>query len=115
MGHGGRRHHVRRTGTDGGRGGHHPAAARGFGESNGGVRHRLFVMRAEGRKLVADPVQRFAHAGHVAMAEDGPDPAEDRDDTPVDLGFLGDHCLDERLGHREADRGHGNLPVGRLP
>ena len=72
------------------------------------------LWRAEGRQLVAHPVQRLAHAGHVAMAEDRPDPAEDRHDRPS-ISVFWAAIADERLGHGEADRGHGNLPVGRLP
>ena len=54
--------------------------------------------------VVANAVQRLAHARDVAVAEDGPDAAEQRHDMAVDLGLLRGHRLDERLRHGEADR-----------
>ncbi len=62
--------HVGRARADRGGAGHHPPAPRGLGEGDRGMRHRLLVMGAIGRQRVARAIERLAHAGHVAMAED---------------------------------------------
>ena len=62
--------HVGRAGADRGGAGHHPPAARGLGEGDRGMRHRLLVVGAIGRQRVARGVERLAHARDIAMAED---------------------------------------------
>ena len=93
-----RGHHVCGAGAD--RGGHRlrPAAAVGLGVGNSGVRHRLLVLAAPGWKRGADPVQRLADAGDVAVAEDRP------------------YALDEALavlGHLHAEPPHHRLRCGQ--
>ena len=75
MGDGGGGDHVGRAGADGGGAGHEAAAAHRLGIGGGGVRHGLLVMGAVGRQRIADLVERLAHAGDIAMAEDREDAA----------------------------------------
>ena len=97
------RHHVGRARADRGRRRHEAAAETRLGEGDRGMRHRLLVVRAVGRQLVADLVERLADAGDIAMAEDRPDAAEDRQLLAVDHGHLPRHEAGQRLRHRQAD------------
>ena len=110
MGDGGGRHHVGGAGADGGGAGHHAPAARGLGEGDGRMSHALLVMGAEGGKGLAHPVQRLAHARHVAVAEDGPNAAEERQDFSVDLRLLRRQESGDGLRHGQADRAHACSP-----
>ncbi|MNT60726.1 hypothetical protein D3C72_1983260 [compost metagenome] len=67
-----RRHHVCRTRADGGGDRHGAAAAQLLGVGNGCMRHGLLVLAAIGRQFVPDAIKRFADAGDIAMAENGP-------------------------------------------
>ena len=97
-----RRHHVGRTWPDRGRAGHHPPPRMRLGEGDGGMRHGLFVVRAESGQGAAMRVQRGAEARDIAMAEDGPDAAEQRHDAAVDLGLLRGQETDRGFGRRQA-------------
>ncbi len=57
---------------------HHAAAETRLGVGDRGMRHRLLVVGAEGRQLVAHLIERLADAGDIAVAEDRPDAAEER-------------------------------------
>ena len=70
------------------------------------MRHRLLVMRAVGRQLIARAPQRLAEAGDVAMAEDRPDAGEQRLDAALALRPLRREVAHERLRHGETE-GHG--------
>ena len=104
---GGRRHEVRRSRADRGRARHHPLAEVRLGEGDGGVRHRLLVVRSVGRQHIPVPVERFAHAGDVAVAEDGPDAGEERHLPAVADRPLRRQETDKRLRHRQSYRRHG--------
>ena len=52
--------------------------------SGEGMRHALFAVRAEGRQRIARGIQRLAHCGDVAVAEDRPCAGEVRDFGAVD-------------------------------
>ena len=106
MGDCGGRHHVGGAGADGGGAGHHAPAARGLGEGDGRMRHALLVMGAKVGSVVAHPVQRLAHARDVAVAENRPHAAEERQDLSVDLGLLRRQESGEGLRHGQADRAH---------
>ena len=86
--------------------GHHAAAARRLGEGDCGMRHRLLVVGAIGRQYAARRVERFAHARHIAVAEDCEHAGEERDDPAVDFGLLRREEADGRLGGGETDRCH---------
>ena len=107
------RHHIGRAWPDRARHRHHTPAARGLGEGDRGMCHRLLIMGAQGRQTVARGIQRLAEAGDIAMPEDRPDPGEDRQLLPVDHRLLRCHRGDERLRHGEPDRRHHLLLLNR--
>ena len=112
------RDHVDRAGADR-RGGSHDAAAEvRLGVAYRRMRHRLLIVGAEGRQLVAIFIERLADAGDIAMAEDRPDAAEQRQRLAVDLGLLARKEPRQRLRHRQANGlGHDRflpLPLCRL-
>ena len=63
------------------------------------VRHRLLVVRTVGRQFGAMAIQRLADAGDVAVAEDRPHAAEQRDLASVADRSLRGEKPDERLRH----------------
>jgi hypothetical protein len=107
----GGRHQIGGTRTDRGGAGHRPAPPARLGVGDGGVRHSLLVMGAEGGQHAAHPGQRLAEASHVAVAEDGPDAAEERPLATADPRALRSHGADERLCHGQPDRAHVPLPI----
>src|SRR6478735_11928702 len=70
------------------------------------MRHALLVMTAKGRQDVAHSMQRLAHPGHIAVAENRPDATKERQGRAVDLGFLRGEEADDRLRGGETDRAH---------
>ncbi|MNC87976.1 hypothetical protein D3C83_37560 [compost metagenome] len=61
------------------------------------MRHGLFVVGTMGRQQAG--LQRLAHAGHVAVAEDGPYTGHQRQSLAILLDALGGKVLHQRLGH----------------
>ena len=103
MGHGGGGHEVGRAGADAGADRHDALAKARLGIGDRGVGHGLFVVGAKGRQPVALGHQGFAHAGHVAVTEDGEDPAA----IGLDLAVVGfdaqrGQVLDQRLRQGES-------------
>ncbi len=97
-------HHVGRAGTDRRRARHHPPAHVGLGVGDRRVRHRLLVVRAVGRQLVAMPIERLADAGDVAVAEDREHAAEQRPDAGAGLGRQRRQIAHQRLRRRQPHR-----------
>ncbi len=85
---------------------HHPAAEVRLRVGDRRVRHRLLVVGAVRRQRRAMPVQRLADAGDVAVTEDRPHAAEQRNLASVADGSLRGEKADQRLRHRQADRAH---------
>ena len=99
--------HVGRAGADRGRAGHHAPAARGLGEGDRGMRHRLLVVGAIGGQDFARGVERFAHARHVAVAEDREHALEQPLLAAVDFDLLSAQEANHRLRGGQPDRFHG--------
>ena len=99
--------HVGRAGADRGCAGHHALAARGFGEGDRGMGHRLFVVGAVGGESVARGVERFAHARHVAVAENREHALEQALFQAVDFDSLSAQEANHRLSGGQPDRCHG--------
>ena len=78
-----------------------------LGEGDGGVSHRLLVVRPEGRELGARAVQRLPETGDVAVAEDREHARHEWKLDALDLRALGAEISDQRLGHRESMRVRG--------
>ena len=75
------------------------------------MRHALLVVAAQGRQLLAHLIERLAHAGDVAMAENRPDAGKDRQLFAVDHGHLPRQEARHRLRHRQSyGFCHGFLP-----
>ena len=106
--------HVGRARADRSGAGHHPPAARGLGEGDCGMRHRLLVVGAIGREGVARGEQRLSHAGHIAMAEDGEYALEQALLQPVDFDLLGAQEANHRLGCGQPNRCHGAHFLGSI-
>ena len=102
----GRRHHVGRAGTDRGRAGHQPPAAKCLGVGDRGVRHRLLVVRAQRRKAIAHLRQGLAHSSDVAMTEDGEHPVHERHGSAVDGRLLRHQVAHQRLRGRQSQARH---------
>ncbi len=100
----GGRDEIGRAGADRCRARHHPPAKVRFRIGDGRVRHRLFVVRAVRRQFGAVPVQRLAHAGHVAVAEDREDAGEQRRHAVRRLRPQRRQVADQRLRHRQTHR-----------
>ena len=105
--------HVAGARADRGERHHDLPAPLGLGEADRGERHRLLVLSAPGRELVLHRFQRLRQAGDVAVAEDGEEAGEERDDVPVDLGLLVDQIAHQRLRHGQANGLHSFLPGKR--
>ena len=103
MRHRGGRDHVGRAGPDRGRAGHHAPAARGLGEGDRRMRHRLLVMGAVGRQRLARGVKRLAEPGDIAVAEDGEHALDEPLLAAVDLHLLRAEEADHRLRGRQSD------------
>ena len=95
--------HVGRARPDRGRAGHHAPAARGLGEGDRRMRHRLLVVGAIGRQRLARGVERFAEPGDIAVAEDGEHALEEPLLAAVDLHLLRAEEPDHRLRGRQSD------------
>ncbi len=104
VGHGGSGDQVGGARPNRGGAGHRAPPPACLGIRDGGVGHRLLVMGAVGRQGVARAVQRLAHARDVAVAENGPDAAEERLLQPSEHRALRGHRADQRLRHRQAHR-----------
>jgi hypothetical protein len=73
--------------------------------------HALLVVGPKGRESAAFRMERLAHRGDIAVAEDRPDAGEERQRLSVDLRPLRSEGTDQSLRHGETDRGHGGPPV----
>ena len=95
--------------------GHHPPSVHRLGVADRRQRHRLLVVRAIGRQVVAMRRQSLADAGNIAVAEDRPYAAEQRDRAAFAFGALRRQIAHQRLRHGQSDRGHSCLlPTGVL-
>ena len=90
--------HVQRAWSDRARGDHDLSPPLRLRERDRGHGHRLLVLAAPRRQLVAGGVQRRAEARHVAVPEDGEHARDERTLHTVDHGPLGDEVPDDRLG-----------------
>ena len=97
---------VGRTRADRRGAGHHPPPEMRLGVGNGGVRHCLLVVRTVRRQHSALAVQRLADSRHIAVAEDRPHAAEQRDFLSLPERALRGEKTDQCLRHREPDRVH---------
>jgi hypothetical protein len=98
--------HVGRAGADRGRAGHHAPAARSLGEGDRGMRHRLLVMCAVGRELIAGGIERFSEARYIAVAEDCEHTLEEPLRAAVDFHPLSAEEADHSLRGCQSDRFH---------
>ena len=103
-----RRHHVQGARPDRGGAGHHPPAPLRLGISNRRMRHRLLVMRAEGRQTITHGIQRLPQSGHISMAEDRPYAAEQRVAAIIGGDALRREIAHQGLRRRQSD--HGRSP-----
>ena len=71
-------------------------------ERGRGVDHGLLVACLVVADAVLGPLERLAHPGHVAVAEDAEDPREEPVALPVPLDLLDLEPGHERLGDRQA-------------
>jgi hypothetical protein len=111
MGNRGGSDHVQRAGPDGAGAGHDPAAPERLGISSGGMGHGLLIMRAERGQGLPRGIERLPHSCDIAVAEDGPDAAEEGQDLRLPLfafdnGPLGGHGANQSLSHGETDCTH---------
>ena len=99
-----RRQQVHRSRADRGGDGHHLPPVPRLCIGHGGQRHALLVVPAEGGEGAARAMQRFAHAGDIAVAEDSPAAGEQRRLRPVvQQGALGREVAHDGLRRGEAD------------
>ena len=92
-------HHVRGAGPDRARHCHHPAAEACLGKGDRCMRHRLFIMGAIGRQLIAQRIERLANSCNVAVTEDRPDTGYEWHFLPFDLGHLPREITGQCLRH----------------
>ena len=97
-----RRDHVRGSRPDRRRGHHDLPPAHGLREADGGERHPLLVLAADGRQLVPRLVEGEPEPGHVAVPEDGEHTGEERHFEAVDDGALRDQETDDSLCRRQS-------------
>jgi hypothetical protein len=101
-----RRHHVSCARANRTRAGHHAAPPARLSEADCSQAHSLLVMRAQSRQPLARVVQRFADSGDIAMPENGKNAGKQWNFAAIDFARLHREIADERLGHRQTDRGH---------
>jgi hypothetical protein len=103
---GGCRHHVRCARTDRTCAGHHAAPPARLGEGDRRLAHCLLVMRAQCRQPLAHVVQRLADSGDIAMPENRKNAGKQGNLAAIHFARLRREIANERLGHRQPDRGH---------
>jgi hypothetical protein len=101
-----RRHHVRCARANRARAGHHAAPLAHFSKGDRRQAHCLLVMRAQGRQPLACLVQRFADSSDIAVPENGKNAGQQRNFAVIKFARLRCEVANERLGHRQPDRGH---------
>ena len=103
-----RRHHVERAGADRRRRDHDLPTALGFGEADGGERHRLLVLSAPRRQAVLRRFEGLGETGHVAMPENAEHASKQGNANAFDFGELLGQPSHQSLGHSELNRGAGH-------
>ena len=104
----GRRHHVGRARADRSRARHHAPPTMRLRIGDRGVRHRLLVVGAQGRKAIAYLRQRLAHPGDVAVTEDREHSVQQRHGAAIDDRLLRHQEAHQRLRGRESQALHAS-------
>ena len=101
-----RRHHVGGAGSDGTGANHCALPSRLFCKGDGGVGHGLFVMGSIRGNLILRRVQRFAEAGDIAVAENGPNARKISHFCRMRSHILARQVSNRRLRGRASNRFH---------
>src|SRR5690606_7142641 len=89
---------------DGCRAGHEAAAEARLGIGNGCMGHALLVLAAIGGQRVLHAIERLAHGGDIAVAENGKDATKYRHSLALDDGLLHGQVPGDGLRHGQSDR-----------